>query len=424
MQTPSRRTTLKLLGAGLVGAATLAARPARHGQPHATYFQNLSHALQHAGIATPTLVIDRARLRANVGQIVANIQQRMGLRIVAKSLPSLDLLQEVQAVSGSARLMVFSLPQLLELARGPRDVLLGKPLPVAAAARFYRERRAPDDGTRIQWLVDTPQRLAQYRDLARQQDLQLGVNLEIDVGLHRGGIASTAVMDETLALLHSEPRLRWNGLMGYDAHVTKIPDLANSRQQAIDHARATYAAMAQQALQALKPGNAQALTFNAAGSPTYRLYDGAGIENELSVGSAMVKGSDFDTPLLADLAPAVFIATPVLKALDVFQMPYGVEWLGALARGWDRNQAQAYFIYGGNWLADPVSPEGLAASGLYGTSSNQQVLLGSGLQGLRPDDWVFFRPRQSEAVLQQFGDIAVLEGNRISQAWKPLPATA
>ena len=70
--------------------------------------------------------------------------------------------------------MVFSLPQLLELAAARATFCWAKPLPVAAAARFYRERRAPDDGTRIQWLVDTPQRLAQYRDLARQQDLQLG----------------------------------------------------------------------------------------------------------------------------------------------------------------------------------------------------------------------------------------------------------
>lgn len=424
MKTLSRRSTLQLLGAGLVGAAALAARPARHGRPHAAYFQNLANALQHAGIATPTLVIDRVRLRANVSRVAGHIPQSMGLRVVAKSLPSVDLLQEVQTVAGSTRLMVFSLPQLLELARGPCDILLGKPLPVAAAARFYRERRAPDDRSHIQWLVDTPERLAQYRELARQQNVTLGINLEIDVGLHRGGIANAAVLDDMLALLRSEPRLRWSGLMGYDAHITKIPDIANSRQNAIDHARATYAAYAQQALRTLKSDDAKILTFNAAGSPTYRLYDGSGIENEVSVGSAMVKGTDFDTPLLADLEPAVFIAAPVLKALEVFQMPYGVEWLGRLARTWDRNQEQAYFIYGGNWLAEPVSPEGLSVSGLYGTSSNQQVLLGSGLQQLKPDDWVFFRPRQSEAVLQQFGDMAVLEGDRITQAWKPLPATA
>jgi D-serine deaminase-like pyridoxal phosphate-dependent protein len=424
MATLRRRTLIGALGLGVIGAGALALRPSRRGEAHAAYFRDLGQALKAAGIATPTLVIDRARLRANVGQVTTNIGGRMGLRVVAKSLPSVDLLREVQLQAKTQRLMVFSLPQLQRLARGNADVLLGKPLPVAAAARYYRDRSSPADGTHLQWLIDTPQRLAQYRDLARQQQQALNVNFEIDVGLHRGGIASPETLGAMLDIVKSEPLLRWSGLMGYDAHVTKIPDLAGSRQQALEHARTTYAGYARQIVEALGTNASQGATFNAAGSPTYRLYDGSGIENEVSVGSAMVKATDFDTPLLDDLQPAVFIATPVLKAGEHFQMPYGVQWLGEAARAWDPNQERAYFIYGGNWLAEPVSPTGLAASGLYGTSSNQQVLLGSGLQGLQPDDWVFFRPRQSEAVLQQFGDIAVYEDGKIAQFWEPMPATA
>ena len=105
-------------------------------------------------------------------------------------------------------------------------------------------------------------------------------------------------------------------------------------------------------------------------------------------------------------------------------MPYGVEWLGDAARAWDVNQHRGIFIYGGNWLADPVSPEGLSASGLYGTSSNQQLLVESGRQGLKVDDVVIFRPRQSEAVLLQFGDIAVYDAGKIVDMWPAFPATA
>lgn len=419
-----RRTLLGAIGVGLAGAATLAVRPGRAGAPHERYFQDIAKALKEAGIATPTLVVDRQRLHANVGQIVRNMGGRMQLRVVAKSLPSVPLLDEILALAKTDRLMVFSLPQLQQLANGSTNILLGKPMPVAAAARFYKEHNTRAEPAPVQWLIDTPSRLAQYRDLARQLRLPLAVNFEIDVGLHRGGIASAQTLQEMLTMLQSEPLLHWSGLMGYDAHVTKIPDLAGSRQKAMDHARQTYAAYARQLQTTLGEAAARAATFNAGGSPTYRLYDGSGLENELSVGSAMVKGTDFDTPLLADLQPAVFIATPVLKAPPRFQMPYGVEWVGEAAQGWDRNQARAYFIYGGNWLADPVSPPGLTGSGLYGTSSNQQVLLGSGLQDLAVDDMVFFRPRQSEAVLQQFGDMAVYENNKIVQLWKPMAATA
>ena len=67
---------------------------------------------------------------------------------------------------------------------------------------------------------------------------------------------------------------------------------------------------------------------------------------------------------------------------------------------------------------------GLQASALIGVSSNQQLYLGSGRQGLQPDDLVFFRPTQSESVLQQFGDIAVVEGDRVVAMWPVFPARA
>jgi len=169
-------------------------------------------------------------------------------------------------------------------------------------------------------------------------------------------------------------------------------------------------------------GKAQDMVFNAGGSPTYRLHDGSGAANEVALGSGLVKPSDFDIDDLHDLAPAAFIATPVLKAQPRFEMPKGVEVLGDLARAWDVNQERVYFIYGGNWLADPVSPAGLAVSGLYGNSSNQQALLGSGAQQLQADDFIFLRPRQSEAVLQQFGDIVVVENGQITERWPVMPA--
>ncbi|MGQ0709599.1 MAG: alanine racemase [Rhodoferax sp.] len=416
----SRRSTLLTLAAGVGAAAWL--RPGAQGAPHAPYFAALSQALRQAGVATPTLLIDRERLHANVRAVAQHTGQRLGLRVVAKSLAVPELLHEVQRLAHTQRLMVFNLPQLLHLGEGEADILLGKPLPVAAAARYYQQASNPTP--HLQWLVDTPQRLAQYRDLARQLGRRLRVNFEIDVGLHRGGVDSAQTLAEMLALLQQEPLLEWGGLMGYEAHISKIPDLAGNRARALAHARSTYAAYAAQVGQALGPERLRGATMNTAGSPTFRLYDGSGSENEVSVGSAMVKGTDFDTALLQDLQSAVFIATPVLKAPGDFQMPRGVEPLGDAARWWDPNQQRAYFIYGGNWLAEPESPPGLHASGLYGTSSNQQVLLGSGLQGLQVDDWVFFRPRQSEAVLQQFGDIAVVEKGSIQTTWSPFPATA
>jgi D-serine deaminase-like pyridoxal phosphate-dependent protein len=422
-----RRTLIAAMGVGLAGAAGLAVRPRNHGAPHTAYFSRIAQALRVAGIATPVMVIDRDRLLFNARQVKQNIGGRLPVRLVAKSLPCLPLLDVLMGAMQTRRLMAFNLPYLQQLAaqRGDVDILLGKPMPAAAAAEFYRDFKGGQfqPERQLQWLADTPQRLAQYRDLARAQQLNMRVSLEIDVGLHRGGIAGTQQLQQMLAIFKEEPRLQWSGMMGYDAHIPKLPNLPGLRERALADAKAVYREYADVATRFLQPaGGAQQLVFNAGGSPTYRLHDGSGAANEVALGSGLVKPSDFDIDNLQDLAPAAFIATPVLKAQPRFEMPKGVELIGDMARAWDVNQERVYFIYGGNWLADPVSPAGLAVSGLYGNSSNQQALLGSGAQQLQADDFIFLRPRQSEAVLQQFGDIVVIEGGHVTERWPVMPA--
>ena len=55
-------------------------------------------------------IIDRERLQANARQVVHNINGRMQLRLVNKSLPSLALLDELVCLTGTTRQMVFNLP--------------------------------------------------------------------------------------------------------------------------------------------------------------------------------------------------------------------------------------------------------------------------------------------------------------------------
>jgi len=226
------------------GAAAIGLRPAETGAPHNAFFTRLSKALRDAGLNQPTLVIDRERLHANAQRVRANLDRGLALRLVNKSLPSLPLLDEVARLTGTQRQMVFNLPYLRLLAeqRPGSDVLLGKPFTAAAASQFLAQppRSSFDASQQVQWLVDSPARLAQYRDLVRGQQLPLRINIEIDVGLHRGGVPDAATLQQVIALLREEPRLRWCGLMGYDAHTEKIPDLAGSRERARAHVLHTY----------------------------------------------------------------------------------------------------------------------------------------------------------------------------------------
>ncbi len=384
-------------------------------------FAAMQDALRAAAHCQPVVVVDRERLDRNLDQLAATVPAGFGVRIVAKSLPSIDLLRYVMERLDTDRLMTFNLPMLRTLAAVLPDVdqLCGKPFPVAAADRFYDMPGAST--ARVQWLVDTPDRLAQYEELATRRGLRLRVSFELDIGLHRGGFAPGAVLRSALERVGSG-ELDFAGFMGYEAHVAKFP-AGRLRDRVFARALDTYRDAIDIARRVHGDDAIDSAILNAAGSPTYALHDGAGPANEISIGSALLKGTDFDTDLLGAFQPAVYIAAPVLKVLDAPQVP----GLPADGRRFGRRRARsrrAVFIHGGHWLAGPVHPPGLRHSRLFGRSSNQEMFTLTGDAPLEPDDFVFLRPTQTEAVLLQFGDIAVFDAGSIVEHWPAMPASA
>jgi D-serine deaminase-like pyridoxal phosphate-dependent protein len=412
-----RRTLILGSVAGALGLGAVL-RPRDRGQDHSDYFRQLSAALDAAGQSKPTLVVDRQLLDANLQTLLSHINGRFDYRIVVKSLPSLPLLDSVMQASGSNRLMLFHQPFINKVAeRFPQaDILLGKPMPVAAAHNFYRQFSggAFEPQRQLHWLVDSAKRVAQYDELARNMNETMQVCIEIDVGLHRGGVSSDEQLIGMLDQIQQSPLLEFCGLMGYEPHIVKMPvgDPIAYRDEAV----ALYQHYVDVARGHLGDSWPQDVILNCGGSPTYQLYDqGEFPFNELSAGSCLVKPTDFDMPSLADHKPAAYIATPVLKTRETLQIP-GID-LGGLQSAWDPNRARTFFIYGGYWKAKPESPQGLLNNSLYGRSTNQEMLNGSRSITLGTDDWVFLRPTQSEFVFLQFGDIAVYDKGAITGFW-------
>jgi D-serine deaminase-like pyridoxal phosphate-dependent protein len=409
----------------LLRAAAFASRflpglraPDRGAGGHAPYFAGLQAALKRAGVAQPTLVVDRQRLAANIETVRRQLAPSgLSLRVVSKSLPAPALLDAVLAGTGSDRLMVFNGVMLDEIAqRHPgMDVLTGRPLPAAQVADFvgrHANRDAP--AARPQWLADSPRRLAQYAEIARAAQAPLKVNLEIDVGLHRGGLPDLAALATAIDLVKAEPLLRITGLMGYDPQVAG----AASPEAEAALVQRRYAAAVK--LLAEQLGDVSQLTLNSAGSPTYALHLAGSAANEVSIGSAFVKPAHFDLATLKPLQPAAFIAQPVLKVMDPAVFPRR-EGLGEAYRQLDPNSARGFFLYGGYGDARPVSPPGVRFSPIWG---GRGMLGGSAKVVLDQDDFVFMRPTESEGVFLQFGDIAVYDGAEIAAWWPTFPVHA
>ncbi len=418
---PSRR---QLLWAGGLGAAALGAaalRPSDLGGAHDQYFLKLQTALQEAGLYRPTLVLDAQRFQDNTRTLAGHIDGQFDYRIVGKSLPSVPLINQVRTQTGSHRVMVFHQPflNLLAAQMPDTDLLLGKPMPVHAARRFYTYHTQSDfnPAQQLQWLIDSRQRLQEYAQLAAALNQTMRINLELDVGLHRGGFDSINELAQALKTISEHPQLEFAGFMGYEAHISKMPGIVGGPDKAMHKAMAFYTRCNETAKTVLKQGyQPERLTLNAGGSSTYQLYSKGAPCNELAVGSALVKPSDFDVYSLQDHIPAAFIATPVLKTADSVKVP-GLENLAGVWPALNPNRSRSFFTYGGYWKANPTSPPGLLTNSVYGRSTNQEMLNGSENVELGVDDFVFLRPSQSEHVFLQFGDIAVYDGHHISEQW-------
>lgn len=417
----SRRNVL--IGGGVAAVAVGATRPGDKGGPYPEYFARLNQNLRRQGIDRPVLVIDLDRLDRNIDRVVQSVAVAPGktYRIVVKSVPAPALVDYIARRAKTRALMCFHRPFLQAMAtlRPDADILMGKPMPVSAARTFYAQHQGSfQPEKQLQWLMDTDARLQQYLALAKALGLRLRVSMELDVGLRRGGYGDPLALAASLALIAENPEhLKLGGFMGYDAHLMGLPSFLAERE--LPKVKARYAdcvAMLHSQFPQLVDAS---LVFNGAGSPTFRHYAGDTVVNDLSAGSCLMKPSHYDLPILEDFEASSFIASPVLKRQLGARLP-ALDWTGPLIRGWDVNQAQMYFAYSGNWLAECEAPPGLHPHFAY-TSSNQQGYTASNAVSLAVDDFIFLRPTQSEAVLLQFGDLVALRGDTIEARWPVLP---
>jgi len=382
------------------------------------YFDALSQALSDAGRFQPSIVIDRDRLDANIALVRAGLYPGRALRLVDKSLPSLPLISRLMQGLGTRLIMTFHLPITRAVLSAFPDVrlLFGKPMPVAGLAHVLNQADAQlrlAFSERVTLLVDSMERLAAYSALAAQLDLPLRFAAEIDIGMHRGGFADPGALSAALATIAADPLLKCDGVMGYEAHIPKIPGFAGG---AIGERRRVLARY-DDFVSVL--GADQRRIVNIGGSNTALGYDGDCAANEMSMGSGFVLPTDFDGGDLTSLKPAVFIATPALKIVDA-QLP-GPSLVTSALQAIGKFPRKGCFIYGGKWMARPVHPQGMVESALWGHSSNQQFMALPENSDLRQDELVFFRPTQSEAALQQFGAIAVYSNGKIVEEWQPMP---
>lgn len=376
--------------------------------PPASRFEAWNAELRARAPGRDVVFVDLDAVDNNVGVADAVLGAQFSLRLVTKSIPSLALIEYLLQATGTNKVMAFSegvLRALLGKFGQDIDVLLGRPMPVQGAQRTIKEHPAP--GRAVKWLVDTKERVNEYKGLAHSLHKRLDVAVEIDVGLRRGGARTTTELLEMLAIIASHPQqLRFVGFMGYDGHVPFAPPGFDSDVEfaAVQERYADFVAAGQQAYPELFQGP---LVMNGGGSATcYRYAEGLSTPiNDVAMGSAFLLPGRFNDLAQVGFAPAIFAASPVLKKVDPAEVPFAPGYLPSLAES-DPSLEAAYFMLAGGFPGDIVFPEGLVPSplipggeGVENLLPNQVLRNGPRALSLGVGDFVFYYPWEGDALV-------------------------
>lgn len=400
------------------------------GLPDGAYFQQLSLDLTAAGIGTPQILIDLDRLDANAAAIASGAGAQR-YRIVEKSLPSLDLLSYVSTKTGSNRFLVLHLPFLPAILNAfpSAQVLVGKSQPIAAVRQFFQNYTAaelPSVVRQVSFLADTPTRIGELVQVATTLSVTLQVGVEIDVGLHRGGVSQPSGLPAVLSVFTANPTLlTFAGMLGYDGHVANAPSAPGLETQASLAAMATATATYQSFVDLLKsqfPSLVRAdLVFNSGSSSTYPLYT-SGPVNDVAAGGGMLRPASYPSMFIGALNPASFIAAPLLYHYDTVDLPIVN---GASQTVWSGQQCVT--VCGGGWPAEFVWPTGVDLAPLVNDPvgqnlvPNQSWLVAPSSPALLPDSWIFQHPLEGDAIFQ-FENILLVRGGRLqTTSWKAFP---
>lgn len=376
--------------------------------------------------------VDLNAVDHNLKRVDAVIGSKIALRLCAKSLPSLPLLEYMMVAAQTNRIMAFSegmVRDLLIRFGSDVDILLGRPATADALARTFKTLddagTTPNPTSSVRWLVDTPERMRDYAAFAAERGEKVSVSVELDIGLHRGGARNTEQLLTMLDIVNESDFLHFTGFMGYEGHVPFVSPELGTPEAEFAAAQRRYGEFVRQGRAAYPALFDEALVFNSGGSRTYHSYtdDLDSPVNEVALGSAFFYPSNFHNLPDTDLRTATYFATPVLRRLDPAETYPDPGLLPDLAA--DQPDFEVWYVMvSGGFPGDRHYPPGLVntptsssdPTRIVNMMPNQGRWLGSRSMPLEVGDFIFYQPWEADAI-RWLAYLDVFRGEQLVDQW-------
>lgn len=265
-----------------------------------------------AALATPALVVELDVLKRNIASMAKRCADAgIALRPHAKSHKCASI-AKLQRAAGAVGFCCAKLGEAEALtAAGVSDILLTSPVVADQALARLSRLNAAAEGLMV--VVDAPEMAAKLGAAARASGKTLGVVVDLDIGLHRTGIAPDRAADLAVAVA-GEEGLTFEGLQAYAGHLMHLGDAA-------ERATKSKAALAMMAgvRDELTRRNLPPKIMTGGGTGTVDIDPAFGVLTELQGGSYVFMDREYnDVWTKADAKPpfetSLFVQTTVISA--------------------------------------------------------------------------------------------------------------
>jgi 3-hydroxy-D-aspartate aldolase len=350
-------------------------------------------------LATPALVIDLNAFERNVAAMQEHCN-RVGLQLRphAKTHKSVAIARR-QNDAGAIGQCCAKLGEAEALAEGGIDGLLVTS-PVAAAQGFARIARLNAKLDDFMIVADSAHCVDGYARAAETSGKRLKVLIDVDVGLHRTGIAPGEAAVALAKRVAASPHLQFVGLQGYAGQLQHVPEFGDRRTQYLAAAK-----LLGDTRDAVIAAGIPCPIVSGGGTGTYNIDAEARVFTELQAGSYIFMDKQYLEVRIANGAPmpfetALLVQTTVISA----NMP----GLATTDAGFKSFATDA---------GSPLLHAGAPAGANYFYFGDEQGGIITGEARLRPGDIVTCAVPHCDPTVNLYDAYHVVDGERLIGIW-------
>jgi len=185
-------------------------------------------------IDTPALLINLPKLDHNIEKMAAFADEAgISLRPHMKT-HKCPIISQKQIAAGAIGVTCQKLGEAEVAAKsGISDILLTNQIVGQKIDRLVKLAKRAN----VKVLVDSRQNVVELSRAAREKGVQLGVLVEVDVGMGRCGVQPGEQTLQLVKFVHDQKSLKFMGLEGYEGHTCMIPSFKEREARTLEAVR-------------------------------------------------------------------------------------------------------------------------------------------------------------------------------------------